>query len=58
MCEMGSFGARLLKDERGSSLVDYGLIAALFILAMIAVFTQVATATTTWNNVDGQAKTA
>ncbi len=55
---MGSFGARLLKDERGSSLVDYGLIAALFILAMIAVFTQVATATTTWNNVDGQVKTA
>lgn len=56
---MGSFRSRLLKDERGTSAVEYGLIVALIVLAMIAAFTQVATATTTmWNNVDNKVRTA
>ena len=56
---MGSLRARLLKDERGASAVEYGLIVALIVLAMIAAFTQVATATTTmWNNVSDKVKSA
>ena len=43
---------KLLKDERGVSAVEYGLIVALVVLAMLAALVQVATATTTmWNNV-------
>jgi pilus assembly protein Flp/PilA len=43
---------RLLKDERGVSAVEYGLIAALIVIAMLAGLIQVATATTSmWNNV-------
>lgn len=49
---MGSFKARLFRDEKGVSAVEYALIAALIILAMVAGLSQVATATTTmWNNV-------
>jgi pilus assembly protein Flp/PilA len=51
--------ARLLKDERGASAVEYGLIAALIVLAILAGLSQVATATTTmWNNVNDKVKTA
>ena len=42
----------MVHDERGVSAVEYALIAALIVLAMIAGLSQVATATTTmWNNV-------
>ena len=43
---------RLVTDARGVSAVEYGLIAALIVIAMIAGLVQVATATTgMWNNV-------
>ena len=43
---------RFLKDERGVSAVEYGLIIALVVLAMVATLVQVAGATTTmWNDV-------
>ena len=48
---------KLLKDERGVSAVEYGLIIALIVLAMVAALAQVATATTTmWNNVSETVK--
>jgi pilus assembly protein Flp/PilA len=51
--------ARLRKDERGATAVEYGLIAALIVLAMIAGLSQVATATTTmWNNVSDTVENA
>ncbi len=44
--------SKLIKDKRGASAVEYGLIAALIVIAMIAGLVQVATATTSmWNNV-------
>lgn len=43
---------RLLNDERGVSAVEYGLIVALIVLAMLAGLVQVAAVTTgMWNNV-------
>jgi pilus assembly protein Flp/PilA len=43
---------RLIKDERGVSAVEYGLIVALIVIAMLAALIQVASATTgIWNNV-------
>ena len=48
---------KLMKDERGVSAVEYGLIVALIVLAMMAALVQVATATTTmWNNVSDTVK--
>ncbi len=42
----------LAKDQSGASAVEYGLIAALIVIAMIASFRQVASVTTSmWNNV-------
>ncbi|MFM9828671.1 MAG: Flp family type IVb pilin [Sphingomonas sp.] len=42
----------LAKDQSGASAVEYGLIASLIVIAMIASFRQVATVTTgMWNNV-------
>ena len=56
---MGIFRARLFQDERGVSAVEYALVAALIILAMVAGMTQVATATTTmWNNVSNTVQNA
>ena len=51
--------ARLFQDERGVSAVEYALIAALIVLAMVAGLSQVATATTTmWNNVSNTVRNA
>ena len=48
---------RFLKDERAVTAVDYGLIVALVVIAMIAGLSQVATATTgMWNNVSETSK--
>ena len=56
---MAIFKARLIRDERGASAVEYGLIAALIVLAMVAGLTQVATATTTmWDNVSNTVQNA
>lgn len=42
----------LRRDERGATAVEYGLIAAMIVLAMVAALTQVASSTTgMWNNV-------
>jgi pilus assembly protein Flp/PilA len=43
---------RLIRDRRGASAVEYSLILALIVLAMIAGLRLVATSTTTmWNSV-------
>lgn len=50
--EMTRLLKRLVEEERAVSAVEYGLIAALIVIAMIAGLSQVATATTgMWNNV-------
>ncbi|MFN3387700.1 MAG: Flp family type IVb pilin [Allosphingosinicella sp.] len=44
--------ARLASDERGASAVEYGLIIALVVLAMIGALSQVAGSTIgMWNGV-------
>jgi len=43
---------RLLRCERGATAVEYGLIIAVIVLAMVAALNSVATKTTgMWNNV-------
>ena len=40
----------LLKDERGATAVEYGLIISLIVLAMVSALAQVASTTTNmWN---------
>jgi pilus assembly protein Flp/PilA len=47
------------RDERGATAVEYCLIVAMIVLAMIAALTQVASATTSmWNNVSDTVQTA
>lgn len=42
----------VLRDSRGATAVEYGLILTLIVVAMIASLTSVATKTTDmWNNV-------
>lgn len=49
---------RLSKDRRGGTAIEYGLIAALIVITMIAAFVQVATVTTTmWNTVSARVST-
>ncbi|HYD36327.1 MAG TPA: Flp family type IVb pilin [Allosphingosinicella sp.] len=44
--------AKLIRDSKGASAVEYALICALIVLAMIAGLNAVAGRTTTmWNNV-------
>jgi pilus assembly protein Flp/PilA len=46
------FFAKLIRDTRGASAVEYALICALIVLAMIAGLNAFAGATTTmWNDV-------
>lgn len=45
-------GRRLFVDRRGATAVEYGLIVALIVLAMVGALSSVADTTTTmWNNV-------
>ena len=45
---------RLAADQRGATAVEYGLIVALIVVAMIASLAGVADETTSmWNNVSG-----
>ncbi|AYO76223.1 MULTISPECIES: Flp family type IVb pilin [Sphingobium] len=45
----------LSRCERGATAVEYGLIIAMVVLAMIAALNNVATRTTgMWNNVAGE----
>ena len=49
---MRLFIAKLIRDIKAASAVEYGLICALIVLAMIAGLNAVAGSTTTmWNNV-------
>lgn len=49
---MGRRGKNLLRDDHGATAVEYGLIIAMIVLAMVAALSQVAGATTgMWNNV-------
>ena len=44
--------AKLIRDQKGASAVEYGLIVALIVLAMMAGLTQFANTTIQmWNNV-------
>jgi Flp pilus assembly pilin Flp len=44
--------ARLVRDQRGIAAIEYGLIAALVVLAMMATFIQLGTVSTaTWTRI-------
>lgn len=46
---------RLARDERGGTAVEYGLIAALIVIASISALKNVAAANTEmWNNVSNE----
>lgn len=50
---------RLAGDRKGGTAIEYGLIAALIVIAMIASFIEVARTTTgTWNSVNNKMQTA
>ncbi|QKS01588.1 Flp family type IVb pilin [Sphingomonas sp. CL5.1] len=50
-----AFRARLLRDRRGATAVEYGLIVALIVIAMISSLTNLASVTTgMWNNVSSK----
>lgn len=49
---MGKYLRAILRDCRGATAVEYGLILALLVIAMIASLSTVATKTITmWNNI-------
>lgn len=49
---MRHFFAKLIRDIKGASAVEYGLICALIVIAMVAGLNAVASRTTTmWNYV-------
>jgi pilus assembly protein Flp/PilA len=48
---------RLSQDERGATAVEYALIAALIVIAMISALNNVAgTTTNMWNNVSNDVR--
>jgi len=49
----------LLRDRRGATAVEYGLIASLVVLAMVVSFNNLASASSAmWNNVQNKNATA
>ncbi|MGP1352997.1 MAG: Flp family type IVb pilin [Parasphingopyxis sp.] len=55
---MKNWLGRLVRDQRGATAVEYGLIVSLVVLAMLAALTNVANSTTTmWNNVSDNVTT-
>lgn len=49
----------LLADRRGGTAIEYGLIASLIVVALIASFVQLGNTTTSlWNNVNNKVATA
>jgi len=59
MWKVGKTFSRLGKDERGATAVEYGLILALIVLAMIGAVRQVASTTINmWGNVATQVQSA
>jgi len=50
---------RLAKNRRGGTAIEYGLIAALVVITMIAAFMQVADSTIgLWQNTNAKMETA
>ncbi len=50
---------RLLRDRRGGTAIEYGLIAALIVITMVVAFIEVANTTTgMWGNVNTRMATA
>ena len=50
---------RLLRDDHGATAVEYGLILAMVVLAMLGALSGVATVTTNmWNDVNSKTATA
>ena len=49
---MGKFMRALLRDRKGATAVEYGLILALLVVAMMVSLTNVATSTSLlWNKI-------
>jgi pilus assembly protein Flp/PilA len=49
----------ILRDRRGGTAIEYGLIAALVVITMIAALAEMARTTTgVWNNVSTQVQNA
>jgi pilus assembly protein Flp/PilA len=49
----------VLRDRRGGTAIEYGMIAALVVLVMIAALTEMARTTTgIWNNVSDKVQKA
>lgn len=50
---------KLMRDRKGGTAIEYGLIAALVVITMIASFIEVANSTTgMWTNVNTKIDTA
>ncbi|MDB5724902.1 MAG: Flp/Fap pilin component [Novosphingobium sp.] len=50
---------RLFRDEHGATAVEYGLIVAMIVLAMLGAMSGVASVTTTmWNDVSAKSAAA
>lgn len=50
---------RVLRDDRGGTAIEYGLIASLIVVAIIAAILQLAHATVgIWNDVSNQVTSA
>ena len=49
----------LLRDKRGGTAIEYGLIISLVVITMVGAFIQVANSTTSmWGNVNSKMETA
>ena len=49
---MFTFLTTLMKDNRGGTAIEYGLIASLIVIAMVGALSQLASSTITmWNGV-------
>ena len=49
------FGRALARDQRGATAVEYGLIVAMIVIAMVGALSRVANANTSmWNNVSNK----
>jgi len=49
----------LLRDQRGGTAIEYGLIISLIVITMVGAFIQVANSTTSmWGNVNTKMETA
>jgi pilus assembly protein Flp/PilA len=49
----------LVRDRKGGTAIEYGLIAALIVITMISAFVEVANTTTTmWGNVNTKMQNA